>query len=56
MKHKTNLESESLPEKVCVQLASEIEQQLLPKNFASNRRRRDSRMDCIFWNAGRRFF
>lgn len=32
MEHKTNLENESLPEKVCVQLASEIEQQLLPKS------------------------
>jgi hypothetical protein len=32
MEHKNDLENESLPEKVCVQLASEIEQQLLPKS------------------------
>jgi sigma-B regulation protein RsbU (phosphoserine phosphatase) len=32
MEQKTDLENESLPEKICVQLASEIEQQLLPKS------------------------
>jgi serine phosphatase RsbU (regulator of sigma subunit) len=32
MKHRTNLENESLPEKVCMLLASEIEHQLLPKS------------------------
>jgi len=32
MKQIKNLENESLPEKVCVQLASEIEHQLLPNN------------------------
>ena len=41
--HQMELENESLPEKVCVQLASEIEHQMLPGLFGRGRYEADNR-------------